>query len=615
MYGSIFYPSLKPQNFLIILRNCIKTVRFAYDFVVPIIALGVFYLILFFNPYIYNAEQYSPYHYYYAILLSLGVLIGSVKCFFSADKLIKITIIDVFYSLFVLSVVISRYINLIGLNNEGVIHFLSLNLIYILIRIGISGKNQIIFIFFGILPSYCIENYIFLKQVFNFEPLNLLPLNLAATGTLRNSGIYSGYIIFVSTLFLGFINLVNNKLFKNAVILLIIINSVFVLAITESRSSIIAFMLFLIILLRNQYSTYFSYLNQKIKHNLFIRSFIIILLSILLIVLFEIKINSAFGRLLIWKICIKHWADNIIFGIGYGEFPSIYNLWQAEYFHSKSFNDFSAQLADVTNNCFNEPLQLIIENGLLGFISFGILISIVFKSNHSAKQIGQSLNAAIGCMLVFSLFSYPFHSMPCLLLFIILISISSFYCHKKTPLKIPLSLKKVLSFLIFIFSFFCLNYFINKSTAVKIWERANQMDIHDYKTLMLYRKAYPNLNENALFLYNYGIVSALLNSNNPNTGFLEESKRIYPKLDTYLYLGQIYTNSKNYKKAEDNFIFASYMVPSRFKPKYLLAKLYLTTKDTVAAKLVAAKIINMPIKIPSDEVENIRDEMRLLLIH
>jgi hypothetical protein len=56
------------------------------------------------------------------------------------------------------------------------------------------------------------------------------------------------------------------------------------------------------------------------------------------------------------------------------------------------------------------------------------------------------------------------------------------------------------------------------------------------------------------------------------------------------------------------------MNPSRFYPKYLLAKLYDETGQREKVVLTANELLLMKIKVPSTAVEEIIDEMQNIII-
>lgn len=67
------------------------------------------------------------------------------------------------------------------------------------------------------------------------------------------------------------------------------------------------------------------------------------------------------------------------------------------------------------------------------------------------------------------------------------------------------------------------------------------------------------------------------------------------------------------KKAEEYYQLSSLMVPCKFYPRYRLFKLYKEMGDTTKANAIAIKIANLPIKIPSETVSIIKEEIEAWL--
>ncbi len=83
----------------------------------------------------------------------------------------------------------------------------------------------------------------------------------------------------------------------------------------------------------------------------------------------------------------------------------------------------------------------------------------------------------------------------------------------------------------------------------------------------------------------------------------------YNQYDLYLLLGDTYEKINNIKLAEQNYLFASYMIPNRFIPKYHLVRIYIKEGQNEMSKKIANEIINMPVKVSSKQVDFIKREM------
>ena len=100
--------------------------------------------------------------------------------------------------------------------------------------------------------------------------------------------------------------------------------------------------------------------------------------------LYQYKANSAFGRLLVWKVALQKPYQNLIVGDGIGAFEANYGHWQSDYFARGSGSDAEKKVADYVTCAYNEPLQIFIEQGLLGvFLWAGVFVA-------ASTQIGRA---------------------------------------------------------------------------------------------------------------------------------------------------------------------------------------------------------------------------------
>ena len=81
----------------------------------------------------------------------------------------------------------------------------------------------------------------------------------------------------------------------------------------------------------------------------------------------------------------------------------------------------------------------------------------------------------------------------------------------------------------------------------------------------------------------------------------------------YTALGDSYKMLRQPKHAEQAYMYAWYMNPSRFYPKYLLAKLYDETGKKEKAIQVAKELLEKDIKIESTAIKEIQEEMRMII--
>jgi len=122
----------------------------------------------------------------------------------------------------------------------------------------------------------------------------------------------------------------------------------------------------------------FFYIGYQYLSNAAVKKTVLYLLfplvSILTSLLFLYKTDSSNGRLLIYKVSANIFRDNWLLGIGQGQFKVQYNEYKAAYFSTHSIDSKEALLADNSYYAFNDFLQGLIENGLIGFLIVAVAI-------------------------------------------------------------------------------------------------------------------------------------------------------------------------------------------------------------------------------------------------
>ena len=125
----------------------------------------------------------------------------------------------------------------------------------------------------------------------------------------------------------------------------------------------------------------------------------------------------------------------------------------------------------------------------------------------------------------------------------------------------------------------------------------------------IYPRLYPFLKHNPSFLYNYGAELSIAGNYQESIKILEKVKSNLYNSDVFIYLGTNYLKTGETTKAEQAFLEANYIIPHRFIPKYRLVQLYHYVGDIPKALYYAQLITEMDVKVPSEIVTNIRDEM------
>lgn len=363
---------------------------------------------------------------------------------------------------------------------------------------------------------------------------------------------------------------------------------------------------------------YFSTVWSKIV--LFI--IVAVFFSAGLFFLTSFKQDSASGRVFIWNVTIDMIKDKPIFGHGFSSFAPVHNDYQANYFE-RNPNDYeNAFLADGVNFAFNEFLQISSETGIIGLLLFIFIFILVFYKKRIHRISGfedikkLAAETAILAILVSGLFSYPLQDPATFLLLFISVAIIS--SNQEKAIYVFYNKKffrNLMSVIGIIIMFFFIKLLLARFQNEKKWIHAFQnMRQKNYKAAdNIYQEIYPVMKYNQFFLFNYGAELTLMGNFEKSVKILKEVEHRLNDADFYIYLGNSYESLGNFKEAEDCFVKATNIMPVKFYPNYRLVLLYQRNGDMESAKKYAQKIMEMPVKVESDLIHNVKNEMKKFL--
>jgi|GEM_PF-648386 len=447
------------------------------------------------------------------------------------------------------------------------------------------------------------------------------------TGSFHNPGPYAiffaSYIPFALAIYFFQVNKADKlrKLIK-LISLLFIIFALFVLPAAFSRTSWIALLLgiLLVWVIKTGFVTKLLYLKNK-KRNFFIFLFMgCVLLFSSIYLLYIIKKDSAFGRLLVWKVGVGMLKQKPIFGWGANGFEIEYNNFQARYFYHH-FDPQEVKVAGKVKYAFNDFLQITIEYGIVGLILFLLIIYSVFNKKtliymvNSPKYLLVASVSGIVSILAACLFSYPLEVMPIYLNLIFFLAIFSSHSQNKVFYfnfnKMRLTLG---SMLLFWGTFLIYSSRKDFGEYKKCFQAEELLQKGDYNScIVLFKQLYPFIKYKGTFLLSYGKALALVGDDVSSIKILNQAKLTISDPFLYSNQGMSYTRLKNYSQAERCYKTAMCMIPNRLFPRYLLAKMYLEKGDTLSAKHMAKEIINTNEKVVSEASLEMKEEMNELL--
>ena len=331
-------------------------------------------------------------------------------------------------------------------------------------------------------------------------------------------------------------------------------------------------------------------------------------------ILYLLRPDSAYGRLVIWKISlIEMLPEKLFFGHGNTTFQKYYMDYQAQYFKENLSNIGEKFSVANTPYAFNEFIKILIEEGVIGFLLFITLILILFflgfkklrlnKDIASNELLGGALMSLIA-IIVFSNFSYPFHDITFQTIFYFIIAIISSQIPSLKFFKLTrtLSISSIVIILTILFLSFQKQY--EKYNAYNIWRENSSFNrnIEELEKIKHFFK------KQGLFYIDYA--DALYEDGRKKEAIqtLEVGKIHTSNPTLYMKLGRYYDEGVNdVKKAELAYKQASFSIPYKFYPKYRLLKMYERNNLKNKSYAIAKEIIAMPIKVNSEALQNMKN--------
>ncbi len=338
-----------------------------------------------------------------------------------------------------------------------------------------------------------------------------------------------------------------------------------------------------------------------------------------LIFIFFLKSDSSSGRMLIYKISLWMWQDHWLKGIGFDGFKTYYMHYQADYFSQASYSEKELLLADNTYFAFNEYLQFVIEVGIAGLMIIALYGYFFYRLIYKIINQNRSLiffNALIGVLIAIhfaALFTYCFHN----------VYVSSTYVAIILTLLCRLLIGedknyyKTLSlfFIFLLLGFVGINYHFryNKFLAIRLLERVRQEEsIGELnKAYGLLIKIAPEIEDKADFWELKSRLEFTMWKLDEAQLSVLQLITLRPSNGAYSRLGSIQKGKGNIHFAELSYLTAIDMVPNRFIERYRLYLIYKEIGEKKKAKKIREDILNLPVKIPSALIRDIKMNLNL----
>ena len=580
-------------------------------------------------PELWDPAQSGKLIFFSYVSVILGVLMV-IRVVAPGPMALRLNAIDVLLFFLLFFMVVNRYLIAGEYNYSEKFYALpGLVLVYIVLR-SASG-NFFPVLFFSMMAGGAIQAIYGLLQLYGYFPAHSA---FRISGNFFNPGPYAGYLISVLPAILGL------YLFRSALsfspvyrlillplslaVLLVFPVMLLALSATLSRAAWLAAIASTIFLLSVKYdlpARLRGLLNTKRKKRLcFVMA--ISLISAGLVFLYHFKRDSANGRLQIWKVTCRMIADHPLTGVGPDRFKAFYMNYQEAYFRrSGTINE--GLHADNIYYAFNDPLQFVAENGLVGLCLLAAIIVVIVKMGKDRSPFYTICRAGLLSVTIFSVFSYPAIILPVSLNFIIYLSVLSSGSADLRTYTIPYR-RGSLSMGLLRIGILATAILVAILVSGKIedlykgymdWQTATSLYQMDFgkEALGFYERAYPVFQKEGDFLMQYG---KALSVEKADREALEKLHAATHHLNTTIIqtaMGDSYRSLKYYDSAETAYLSASFMIPGRLYPKYLLAKLYDETGQKKKAVSTAMEILRHIPGTSSEAADDMKQEMQEML--
>lgn len=345
---------------------------------------------------------------------------------------------------------------------------------------------------------------------------------------------------------------------------------------------------------------------------------VVILLIPLALFFYHLRPSSVEGRELIWNSTLEMIKSHPVFGVGLGRFKSEYMHFQGIFLtkneaNMRQFNSFAGE----TNYAFNDFLQLISEQGI---VAVGVYIYIIVKGYtvfcYKVKNIPRNVRT-LYCGIVVStivillsgLTSYPLQMLPICAFFWTAIAV----CNSKQGIEddgmLNENYQRILGYILALLALNFSCVFFVKTHSYLIWKQSVDGYVRNERLLDIhaYLKDDPDYNNHVAHrLYSQKQYKKALPFFRAATLYKFEKDYIYD-------LGMCLEQLQDFRAAEDQYETIQSSIPHLIRPKFLIAKLYLSEGEIHKFKLKLAEFMASSKNSKSFEIQLMRQQMLSLI--
>lgn len=428
---------------------------------------------------------------------------------------------------------------------------------------------------------------------------NLLPhyKYFSVNGTCSNPNFTAMYLVMVLPMAIDFLQQYKNKLFRILSATAIILIFSFTIYLLKSRTAFAGLVIYIIYF-------FYHYLTAKkiVGRKIIVVGGVlsVIIIGFLIPKFYNLKKESADGRLLVWKVSSHVLAHKPIIGYGYGKTQYVYNIAQAKFFKEQKTTETEKQNAGYISNVLNDYLEISIQGGLIGLFIFSFFLYRLSIASYRRKEKYPYLFIGIVMFIVMLLFNVVIY-------FTFIAVVLAFYASQITVNSNPKQDIKIPQ--IFYNGFVVVVSLVLVFISIQAYSQTQLKKAKEslIKGDLIQEKKYLNNSSKCIatseffytisgdaFYFEKDYNSALKKY---NIAFKYSAN---PKLASKM--AECYINLNEDKKAYSKLNYAINHTPSLFRPHYLLMWMYYKEGNKQMTIETANIIINKKIKIDSKEV-------------
>ena len=271
-------------------------------------------------------------------------------------------------------------------------------------------------------------------------------------------------------------------------------------------------------------------------------------------------------------------------------------------------------MADNVKHLFCEPLEIAVRYGLLGCLLLSVLIYTILRLYFQQKTREKTTALfSLVALAVFSLFSYPTTYPFTWLMIVTDIVILLSEERRKALVQRCKNYRHIVALALTIISLGLLLAVVNRYRAETRWAKPYTHAVAGKDMLSEYESLYTLKGCDPYFLYNYAAELHLRGQYQRSIAVARECTNYWADYDLELLLALNSIELGKYIQAEQHLMQAHYMCPSRFEPLYQLARVKQKQGLQQEARRLAIHILRTKPKVPSTDVEDIKNKMRNIL--